>query len=88
MNRSEPEALALGFPVMNNAICQSTCVMSMCRMNDDARILVDNKQVLIFIQNGKGNRFRQNIIRFLLLHPNFYDITRSYLDANVYTLSI
>ncbi|MNV79701.1 hypothetical protein D3C71_1732670 [compost metagenome] len=73
---------------MNHSIGQRAGIMAMGGMHDHAGRLVDNKQMVILIQDVERNRLRQNILRDLRLHPDFHQVSGPDMHADVDPFSV
>ncbi|MNN83598.1 hypothetical protein D3C81_2006600 [compost metagenome] len=57
--------------------------MSVCRVHNDPCGFIYNQQMLILIQNLKGDILRQNILRRFLLHADLHPVSTAYPDTDV-----
>lgn len=62
------DGFALGLIVPGYGVCQSVFKMALGRMDRDARSLIYDQDILIFIDNGKGERGRDDALRTFFLY--------------------
>ena len=57
---AEDKGLILLVIIPRQRVCQRIIIIMHRRMNGHARRLMDDQQILVFIQNGEGERDRNN----------------------------
>ena len=65
IDKADFEALTRIFHIFHKTVCNGVIRVSLCRMNDNAGLLVYNQKIVVFVNDSYGNILGRKIAAFL-----------------------